>query len=201
MKNLILIFALIACCILYVQGLTVKVEPREEQCFYEKTEESDTRVMLEYSVASGGFLDIDVTIHSDSGALIYNAERETEGRHSFIAERVGTYKFCFSNKIVTLTPKIVSFEIHLGDILDPHLQKIAHQDPLEKSIARLSEGLHQIQKQQQHLRMRERDHRDLTESANSSMLWWSLLEMGAFVGIAVWQVYYLRRFFEKKVKA
>jgi hypothetical protein len=60
----------------------------------------------------------------------------------------------------TLTPKTVSFNIHVGDVLDPHLANLEHIDPIEKSIMRLSEGLSNIQNEQKYLRLREMTHRD-----------------------------------------
>jgi p24 family protein beta-1 len=69
-------------------------------------------------------------------------------------------KFCFSNLMSTLTPKTVSFNIHVGDVLDPHLANLEHIDPIEKSIMRLSEGLSNIQNEQKYLRLREMTHRD-----------------------------------------
>jgi hypothetical protein len=44
--------------------------------------------------------------------------------------------------------------------LDPNLQKVHTEDPIEKSILRLTDGLDQIQQEQRFLRIREGAHRD-----------------------------------------
>ena len=62
----------------------------------------------------------------------------------------------------TLTPKTISFNVHVGDVLDPNLANLEHIDPIEKSIMRLSEGLSNIQNEQKYLRLREMTHRDST---------------------------------------
>lgn len=98
----------------------------------------------------------------------------------------------------TMTSKTVSFDVHVGDLLDPSLDVAPSDDPIEKSILRLNAGLGLIQNQQKHLRTREREHRDTAEKANSRVLWWSLLEILILVGISVLQVYYLKRFFETR---
>lgn len=167
-----------------------------------------TQVMLQFQVASGGFLDVDVTIYGPSNNVIHQVERESEGKFTFTAEKKGFYKFCFSNMMSTLTPKTVSFNINVGDLMDPNLAKLEHLDPIERSIMRLSEGLAQIQTEQKHLRMRERSHRDcmiffysnfiVVELTNSRVVWWSMFEVFVLVGMSVWQVFYLRRFFETK---
>jgi hypothetical protein len=46
--------------------------------------------------------------------------------------------------------------------------------------------------------MRERSHRNTSESTNARVLWWSILEAVVLVLLAVFQVFYLRQFFEQK---
>jgi len=80
--------------------------------------------MLQFQVASGGFLDVDSIIYGPTSNVIHSVERESEGKFTFTAEKKGVYKFCFSNMMSTLTPKTVSFQIVVGDLLDPNLAKI-----------------------------------------------------------------------------
>lgn len=80
--------------------------------------------MLQFQVAAGGFLDIDVNVYGPDDQLVHSVERESEGKVTFTAEKKGQYKFCFSNMMSTLTPKTVSFNIAVGDLLDPNLAKL-----------------------------------------------------------------------------
>lgn len=116
--------------------------------------------MLGFQVASGGFLDIDVAVYGPKGNVIYNAERESEGKFTFNAEEAGLYKICFSNVMSTVTPKTVNFQINIGGPSDPNVAKLEHLDPIEKSIMALSEGLAQVQNEQKYLRVRESVHRE-----------------------------------------
>eukprot|EP01080_Neovahlkampfia_damariscottae_P000178 gene178-4424_t len=83
------------CCVIFLVlistclSLTVRVEPSREDCFFEKVEKEHAKVLLQYQVASGGFLDIDVTIFDPQSNIIHKSERESEGKINFNAEKTG----------------------------------------------------------------------------------------------------------------
>ncbi|EFC39130.1 predicted protein [Naegleria gruberi] len=95
-----------------------------------------------------------------------------------------------------LTSKTVSFEIHVGDLLDPNLSKLDEKDPIVKSVLRLTEGLSEIQTEQKFYRTREESHRDLAEITNEKVMFWGVAEMIGIVVMAVGQVFVLRNFFK-----
>lgn len=179
-------------------ALTFTIEPNKEECFFEEINKGE-KVSTTFQVASGGFLDIDVKLLDPRDQKVFVKERETEGRFPFTAEYDGLYSLCFSNKMSTLTPKTVSFNFHVGIATTAH--EVAHKEhltPLELTIVQLSEGLYNVQDEQKYMRVRERVHRNTTESTNARVLWWSFVEAAILVGMSLYQVYYLRRFFEVK---
>lgn len=46
--------------------------------------------------------------------------------------------------------------------------------------------------------VREATHRMTAKSTKSRIVWWSLLETVVLIGVCLFQVYYLKRFFEVK---
>jgi p24 family protein beta-1 len=80
-------------------------------------------------------------------------------------------------------------------------------DPLEKELEQLKDGLRAVKEEQQYIVVRERIHRNskflvcfmlAAESTNSRVMVWNVVESIALVAVCLWQVWYLKRFFEVK---
>lgn len=180
------------------RALSVQIDPHREECFFENMKR-DSKTGVYFQVSQGGFLDIDVSVTGPDGRLLHKVERETEGRFSFTAYEPGVYKVCFSNKMSTLTPKTVMFQISPGGKTEfAEFAKLDHLSPIEESLLRLADGLADIQNEQRYMRNRERVHRNTSESTNARVLWWSFFETVVLTGMTLWQVYYITRYFEVK---
>eukprot|EP01111_Echinosteliopsis_oligospora_P012896 TRINITY_DN448_c0_g1_i1.p1 TRINITY_DN448_c0_g1~~TRINITY_DN448_c0_g1_i1.p1 ORF type:complete len:207 (-),score=56.28 TRINITY_DN448_c0_g1_i1:71-691(-) len=178
-------------------ALIVRVDAHQEECFYEDIGQNQP-VNVMFQVTLGGFLDIDLKITSPDQRVIYEGVRETEGKYTFNTFTPGLYSFCFSNRMSTLTPKTVSFIITVGENAPKDVAKRDDITPLENSITQLAEGLSAVQAEQDYMKIREQAHRNTNESTNGRVLWWSVFEAMVLVAMSVWQIYYLRRFFEVK---
>ena len=108
----------------------VLVDAHSEECFFERLT-SGTKLLLTFEVIEGGFLDIDIKVHRNSFISlvyfsfiqihgpdqkeIYRGDRESSGKTTFSAHMDGTYTLCFSNRMSTMTPKMIMFEMDVGD--------------------------------------------------------------------------------------
>ena len=185
------------------EGFVFEIEAHKEQCFYEQIK-VETSVGLRFQVIAGGFLDVDVKIVGPDGLVIYSGDRENEGKISFFAESSGTFSFCFSNKMSTLTPKSVLLNLHIGDDPSAAASNPAtkeHLNPLENSILSLSDAVNAVVEEQEYMRIRERVHHEVSENTSSRVVWWTLFETVWLICLAVWQIYSLRRVFGKKFSA
>uniref|UniRef100_A0A7S3DHW7 GOLD domain-containing protein n=1 Tax=Palpitomonas bilix TaxID=652834 RepID=A0A7S3DHW7_9EUKA len=193
---------LLSTFLLAASSLTFELDPHRQQCFYDEVK-SGARVIGSYEVSQGGLLDVDVVVKGPDASELFKKDKSGTGRFTFNAEASGEYSFCFSNKMSSVSKKTVSFAIEVGDEdlstgTKGELARQEHIDPIEKGILKLSEAIRGLQAEQEYLKMRERAHRDTSESTNARVLWWSILEASVLVAMSMWQIYYLRRFFEVK---
>ncbi|KAK3877112.1 hypothetical protein Pcinc_018147 [Petrolisthes cinctipes] len=195
---LLLILSLLAT----VNAYFVTIDAHDEECFFEKVT-AGTKLGLAFEVAEGGFLDIDIKIIGPDGKSIHEGERESNGRYTFPASMDGVYTYCFSNKMSTMTPKIVMFSMNVGEALekaDPGAGNTEEGEgggnKMEDMIKELSAALSGVKHEQDYMEVRERIHRSINDNTNSRVVMWSIFEALVLVAMTIGQVYYLKQFFE-----
>ncbi|KAI3386807.1 hypothetical protein SNEBB_000733 [Seison nebaliae] len=198
----ILIFLLY--CINQNESFFVTLDANGEECFFERVEQN-VKLSLNFEVVEGGFLDIDVKITGPEKNVVYEGQREPSGRYMFTSKTSGVHNFCFSNKMSTMTPKIVMFDISVGDGLIESKKALEgenpgnitdHQEKLISMVADLSNQMRTVKHENEYMEIRERLHRMVNENTNRRVVLWSVLEAILLFCMAIGQVYYLKRYFE-----
>lgn len=64
------------------------------------------------------------------------------------------------------------------------------------AVRKLSEALAQVKDEQSYIVVRERVHRNTAESTNARVKWWSIFQLAVLIGEGIFQVWWLKRFFE-----
>jgi len=196
--TLVLLAAALALLLPSSEAFYITVDAHAEECFFDKVKVG-SKLGLMFQVAEGGFLDIDVRIEGPDGKNLYEGERESNGKYTFAAHMDGVYRYCFSNKMSTMTPKIVMFTM---EILDAVAEKEGAADDesshnkLESMIKELGTALTSVKHEQDYMNVRDKIHRTINESTNSRVVLWSFFEALVLVSMTIGQVYYLKRFFE-----
>lgn len=182
-----------------MSGYSITVDAHAEECFFDYVE-SGTKMGLTFEIAEGGFLDIDFRITGPNGNVIQEGTRESNGKYSFSADTSGKYTYCFSNKMSTMTPKVVMFNMEIGQAPNrpPGAEKEADagHTKLEDMIKELGTTLKTVKHEQEYMQVRDRIHRSINESTNSNVVRWSIFEASVLIVMTLGQVYYLKRFFE-----
>ncbi|TKA81453.1 hypothetical protein B0A49_00296 [Cryomyces minteri] len=177
----------------------IQMKAHSRECFHEELHKDD-RMTVTFQVGdreSGGSgnLDVDFWIQNPANSYQVHERAVSSGDHSFVASMDGRYTYCFSNEHWSANTKEVSFNVH-GIVYVPESE--APQDPLEKEVRQLSELLAQVKDEQSYIVVRERTHRNTAESTNARVKWWSIFQLGVLIGEGVFQVWWLKRFFEVK---
>ncbi|XP_001604135.1 transmembrane emp24 domain-containing protein 2 [Nasonia vitripennis] len=182
----------------------ITVDAHSEECFFDKVD-FGTKMGLTFEIAEGGFLDIDVRIVAPDGKVLYDGEQESSGKFTFAAHTPGIYTYCFSNQKGTMTPKVVMFNMDIGETpkqpgADSPAAGAQEGDgpnaKLDDVIKELSTSLWSVKSEQEYMQVRDRNHRTINESTNFRVVVWSFFEATVLVCMTLGQVYYLKRFFE-----
>lgn len=144
----------------------VTIDAHSEECFFDRAI-AGVKLGLMFEVVEGGFLDIDVKITGPDGKTIYQGDRETNGKYTFATHTDGVYKYCFSNKMSTMTPKIVMFTMEISEHNQgnengnkhPVANMTADHNKLEEMVSELSNALTGVKHEQEYMEVRERIHR------------------------------------------
>jgi hypothetical protein len=104
---------IVAVLLVGTYAINFEVPAGKELCFYEDLFKG-TDVGLTYQVSQGGQLDIDVTVSAPDGSVIYAGRKEKEGKYFFVTHIKGTFTFCFSNAMSTITKKRVNLGLTIG---------------------------------------------------------------------------------------
>lgn len=182
----------------YSAAYFINIDANAEECFFDKVS-SGTKMSLMFEVAEGGFLDIDVKIYGPDNKVIHQGERESNGKYTFAAHMDGIYKYCFSNQMSTMTPKVVMFSMDVGEKpkdQDGDKDSDASHGKLEEMVNQLSTALTGAKHEQEYMEVRERIHRAINDNTNSRVVLWAFFEALVLVAMSLGQVYYLKRFFE-----
>src|SRR5262245_51800778 len=134
------------------------------------------------------------------GAVIKTSTAETYGFETLQADRDGRWNWCFSNHASMVTPKVVSFYVyHSGneERLKPG-KSTAEVDPVEREVGELTENLQSVRDHQQYMIQRNDQHHATAKSTNQRVQWWSLMQIGIIIAVAVFQINYMRKTFDVK---
>lgn len=180
------------------------------ECFYQ-TMKKEASLEIEYQVLDGAGLDVDFSISSPSGQVLFSDYRKSDGVHTVEAED-GDYMFCFDNSFSSVSEKLIFFELILDnmdtdeepddwkeyvqgtDMLDMKLEDI--MDTINNVKSRLGKSV-QIQTV---LRAFEARDRNLQESNFDRVNFWSVVNLCVMMCVSALQVYLVRSLFEDKRK-
>ena len=179
--------------------LTFELNDNEVQCFYEHVNKGVTTI-VEFQVVTGGNYDIDMTMKSPKGRILYQDQKKQYDSFRHQANEEGIYEVCFSNEFSTFTHKLVFIDWQVGD----EAPLLGAQSPeraltfMESSAQSIHDKLNQIVDFQTHYRLRELTGRSHAEDLNIRVLYWSIAQLVVVLLVGMLQVWLIRSFFSHR---
>ncbi|XP_017597142.1 PREDICTED: transmembrane emp24 domain-containing protein 10 [Corvus brachyrhynchos] len=143
-------------------------------------------------------------ITDSAGHILYAKEDATKGKFAFTTEDYDMFEACFESKLPVGTGRmpdqLVTLDMKHGVEAKNYeeIAKVEKLKPLEVELRRLEDLSESIVNDFAYMKKREEEMRDTNESTNTRVLYFSIFSMCCLIGLATWQVFYLRRFFKAK---
>eukprot|EP01025_Chloroclados_australasicus_P047805 TRINITY_DN5393_c2_g1_i3.p2 TRINITY_DN5393_c2_g1~~TRINITY_DN5393_c2_g1_i3.p2 ORF type:complete len:211 (+),score=26.98 TRINITY_DN5393_c2_g1_i3:89-721(+) len=144
---------------------------------------------------------IDLKVDNPKGFPLYNQKQQTEGQFVFTTDMAGDYKACFSVKTMSIAQNArIRLDWKTG-VAAKDWDSIAKKENLNAmamELRKLEEVVKEIHNEMLELRRREEEMRSMNEATNSRVAYYSGLSVLICVGLAGWQLWYLKKFFQRK---
>ena len=179
--------------------LTFELPDNEVQCFYESINKG-VNTIVEFQVVTGGNYDVDMTMKSPRGKILYQDQKKQYDSFKHMADTEGVYEVCFSNEFSTFTHKVVFLDWQIGDeapLISPSSPEKA-MTFMESSAQSIHEKLNQILDDQTHYRLREAQGRAHGEDLNDRVQLWSVAQLIVIVLVGMMQIALIRSFFANR---
>jgi len=204
---------------------TVAVGPNDRQCFFEnfkKAKDDKTQITLEYQVLDGGDLEIDTTLHTPDGNLIFADYRKAENTHNFVPHEDGDYQVCFDNGVSSYYGKTIFFAFDLaGDddedgqddeedededywkkLVSDEFKQVNEYDgkvnDFKYRVERIHSNIESMGRLQTTLKSIESRDRHLAERNYERVNFWSAANLGAMFTVLIIQVFAIQALFNEK---
>uniref|UniRef100_A0A4W5MWK7 Transmembrane p24 trafficking protein 10 n=1 Tax=Hucho hucho TaxID=62062 RepID=A0A4W5MWK7_9TELE len=164
----------------------------------------DVLVTGEYEVSEQPNAKTHLKITDSSGHILYSKEDASKGKFAFTTEDYDMFEVCFESKSPLGTGRVpdqlVNLDMKHGVEAKNYeeIAKVEKLKPLEVELRRLEDLSESIVNDFAYMKKREEEMRDTNESTNIRVLYFSIFSMCCLIGLATWQVFYLRRFFKAK---
>uniref|UniRef100_A0A6I8RL23 Transmembrane emp24-like trafficking protein 10 (yeast) n=1 Tax=Xenopus tropicalis TaxID=8364 RepID=A0A6I8RL23_XENTR len=197
------LFALLFCG--YVQPISFSLPPNSRKCLREEIHKN-VLVTGEYELSEAhnqaGFIRSHLSflnITDSAGHILYSKEDASKGKFAFTTEEYDMFEVCFDSA-GRVPDQMVNLIMKHGVEAKNYeeIAKVEKLKPLEVELRRLEDLSESIVNDFAYMKKREEEMRDTNESTNVRVLYFSIFSMCCLMGLATWQVFYLRRFFKAK---
>jgi len=186
------------------EAVSFTLSADKDLCLQEDVQK-DVLVVGNYDVEHGSASQFPVTIEiTDShNHRVYMKEHISDGKFAFTSDDKDLFSICFipqEKGMHSGSTRDATLEVKTGVEAKSYDQiaKAEKLKPMEAELRRLEDLSESIVSNFARMKQLEEQHRDTNESTNERVLHMSALSMIFLVGLAVWQVLYLKSYFKSK---
>jgi len=197
------IFLLVTILVISVDSIMFHLQPNGKKCLKEEIHK-DVLVTGEFEVNEVAGQKVDLMVTDTTGHHLVSRENiDKSGKFAFTTDKYDMFSLCFHSVV----PTNMRGQRHEVFLLTKHgveaknyenLGDAAKLKPLEVELKRLEDLSESIVQDFNYMRQREEEMRDTNENTNSRVLYFSIFSMCCLLGLATWQVLYLRKYFKSK---
>lgn len=202
MDVLHILCVILSICSVCIDGLMFHLPVNQRKCLKEEIHK-DVLVTGEYEMSDGPGQRASLKVTDSKGHVLYQKEEASKGKFAFTTEEYDMFEICFETHMQgggQGADREVFLSLKHG-VEAKNYQDIAKAEklkPLEVELKKLEDLSESIVNDFAYMRSREEEMRDTNESTHSRVLYFSMFSMLCLMGLATWQVLYLRRFFKAK---
>ncbi|CCW65594.1 unnamed protein product [Phytomonas sp. EM1] len=162
------------------------------------TEEVPPETSIEFYFELHNGAAMDVRVVDDKNNDLKYWEDGSEGTLRIDAgEMAKTFTVIFDNRASRFSGKLVTF--HFREYINRQNKfDISQLDPIEAGVELMSETIDNMFKYQLALRNQQRLHRETIETSNTRVLMWAIFQIVALIIMSFSQIFFLKRFLERK---
>ncbi|KAG7592559.1 GOLD domain [Arabidopsis thaliana x Arabidopsis arenosa] len=141
-------------------------------------------------------------VTSPYGNNLHHQENVTHGQFAFTTQEAGNYLACFwiDSTHPLANPITLGVDWKMG-IAAKDWDSVAKKEKIEGvelQLRRLEGLVQSIRENINYIKDREAEMREVSETTNSRVAWFSIMSLGVCVVVAGTQILYLKRYFHKK---
>lgn len=196
---------LMLCLVPVSQGIWLNLPATGTKCVSDEIH-NNVVVLADYVVIAEDHTQVSPTISvkvtSPYGNNLHHQENVTHGQFAFTTKEAGNYLACFwvDGHHQGGGDVNVNLEWRTG-IAAKDWESVARKEKLEGvelELRKLEGAVEAIHENLLYLKSREAEMRTVSETTNARVAWYSIMSLGICIVVSALQLWYLKRFFQKK---
>jgi len=183
-----------------IHSISFTLTAQSKKCLREEVHKN-VLVTGEYKVSEAP-IKTHLTVIDTNGHVLYKKDDAQKGKFAFTTDEYDMFEVCFHSEGShgQGIDREIFLEVKTGVEAKNYddLQKTEKLKPMELELKKLEDLSEAIVNDFAYMRAREEQMRDTNESTSDRVLYFSIFSMLCLIGLAIWQIFYLRRFFVAK---